>query len=164
MPESRRKLIQQLFETMSHTLRCLKGGRGKLFEKYGLSKSQAFIFFMLAHHKDGMTVKDLAATAHVTSGAITQLLDPMVEHGLLERFEDKADRRVVLVKLTAKAYKELKGYHQAQFEEVVHLFDELSDTQITQLAGLLQKIKVDDTINNCGFYSHHHKTLPKEDL
>ena len=82
MPESRKQLIQELFETMGSIFRGLKGGRGQLFKKYGLGRSQAFVFFALAHHHGGIAVKELARLAHVTSGAITQLLDPLVEHGL----------------------------------------------------------------------------------
>jgi DNA-binding MarR family transcriptional regulator len=141
---------------MGGIFRGLKGSRGQLFKKYGLGRPQAFIFFMLAHSKDGTAVKDLAAKAHVTSGAITQLLDPLVDQGLLERFEDKQDRRVVRVKLTTKAHTEVKDLRQTQFEEIVHIFDELSDAEINQLVGLLKKVKVDDIDGHCAMPGHHH--------
>lgn len=163
MPTARKQLIQQLFESMSGIFRGLKGSRGELFKKYGLGRSQAFVFFCLSRDKGGMAVKDLAAKAHVSSGAITQLLNPLVKHGLLERFEDKNDRRIVRVKLSTKAHAEVKALRQTQFDEIVHIFDGLSDKEITQLVALLQKIKLDATMENCGCYSHHHKPRQEQE-
>lgn len=134
---------------MGGIYRGLRGGQGELLKKYSLSRSQAFLFFAISHHKNGVSVKDLANVCHITSGAVTQQIDSLVEQGLLERLEGKHDRRVVLVSLTAKARKDLKAFKQAQFDEIADAFTELSNDDVANLTDLLGKIKVKDAKCNC---------------
>lgn len=149
MPDSRKQLIQQLFETIGGVFRGLRGAHGELFKKYGLGRSHAFLLFSISHFKDGVSVKDLADKCHITSGGATQQIDALVEQGLLERVESKQDRRVVLIQLTKKAKAELKAFKQAQFDEIADAFTELSNEDVAKLIDLLGKIKVKDAKCNC---------------
>lgn len=156
MPNSRKKLIQTLYEKLGGVYRGLRGGRGQLFNKYGLGRAHAFLVFAISHHPDGVAVKDLATTCHVTSGAITQQIDALVTQGLLERVESTKDRRIVLIKLTTKARQELDEFKQAQFDEVASAFEPLSDAEVENLTNLLAKIDVDEAACNCDTNSHKH--------
>jgi DNA-binding MarR family transcriptional regulator len=149
LSDSRKQLIHQLFETIGGIFRGLRGGHGELLKKYGLGRSQAFLLFAISHHEGGMSVKDLADKCHITSGGVTQQIDALVDQDLLERVESQEDRRVVLIKLTKKAKNELKTFKQAQFNEIVDAFNELSNDDVAKLINLLGKIKVKDAKCNC---------------
>lgn len=49
---------------------------------------------LLAAHPDGMSGRDLAARLGVGPSAVTPLVDRLVEHHLVRRQEDRADRRI----------------------------------------------------------------------
>jgi DNA-binding MarR family transcriptional regulator len=67
----------------------------------GLSMGQMGALMRLG--KEGMCgVSDIGAQMGVTSAAASQMIDRLVQMGLIERTEDPNDRRVKLITLTAK--------------------------------------------------------------
>jgi MarR family 2-MHQ and catechol resistance regulon transcriptional repressor len=102
------------------------------------------LLWRLAHNKEGISVKDLAASMNMTSGAVTQLLDTLSEKGLVERVEGVSDRRVVLVKLAPDAKSRFRRLRHCHFENMATIFDPLSDKEMEQLLKLLQKLKSGD--------------------
>lgn len=65
----------------------------------------------------GVRVSELSSTLHITSAAVTQVINSLEEKGYVERLANPKDRRVVLVRPTSKggdlinqAYKEHIGY------------------------------------------------------
>src|SRR2546430_1540865 len=126
MTQTRHQSIENLFEQMNSVFRASHGGRGHLFKDYGLGRPQAALLFYIAAHPDGVSVKDLAASMHVTSGAITQFLDGLVAKGLLERLEDEHDRRVARVKLSAEAQSKLKDLRHSHLKRIEGMFVDLN--------------------------------------
>jgi DNA-binding MarR family transcriptional regulator len=72
-----------------------------------LSLSQTNSLFRLYHHGTS-PVNDLAEHLGITMAAVSQLLAPMEESGLIQRTEDPVDRRVKMIALTEK------GIHRVQ--------------------------------------------------
>lgn len=64
-----------------------------------LSLSQVNALFRLYHH-GASSVNDLANYLGVTMAAVSQLLDPLIDKGLVLRSEDLQDRRKKLIALT----------------------------------------------------------------
>jgi DNA-binding MarR family transcriptional regulator len=89
-----------------------------------------------------VSVKELAEVLSVTSGAVTQFVDALVEKGLVRREEDHDDRRLLRIKLTEYAHNNFKEFKKDYFESVSRVFDSLSDEEIQQLTGLLMKANV----------------------
>jgi MarR family 2-MHQ and catechol resistance regulon transcriptional repressor len=52
-------------------------------------------------HKGPLPIKDLGAKVLLTSGSITTAVDRLEVKGMVERFNDKQDRRSRIVRLTA---------------------------------------------------------------
>jgi len=67
--------------------------------KSALSLSQINTLFRLYHHGSS-PVNDLAEHLGITMAAVSQLLAPLEEAGLIERSEDPSDRRVKWIALT----------------------------------------------------------------
>jgi DNA-binding MarR family transcriptional regulator len=139
MNKSREELLQNLIEK----IRCVIRGMhvGHPFGELTLGKPQIGILFSLARDKNGLSVKELAEKLNVTSGAITQFIDGLVEKKLVNREEDSKDRRIMKILLTKNAEDKFKDFKKNYFKSVSPLFDNLKDAEITQLITLLNKIE-----------------------
>jgi len=95
-----------------------------LFSKEsGFSTSQLGALFRIYHHSTG--VSDIGHELGITSAAASQMLDPLVQQGLILRTEDPRDRRVRQIALTDKGQQILQqsiNARQAWLDELaVHL-------------------------------------------
>jgi len=76
----------------------------------------------------------LAETLDVSDASATGIVDRMEKRGLVERGDDPADRRVVLVRLTPDGAAIFRDHQQQRRGRLALLVDRLSDDE---LAGLL---------------------------
>jgi DNA-binding MarR family transcriptional regulator len=93
-------------EVVGRLLRCaahLERMIGEALQPLGLTYGDFDVLNTLRRRGDpnGTYPKALAASALVTSGAMTTRLDRLERAGLIERQADAADRRAVLVRLTS---------------------------------------------------------------
>jgi DNA-binding MarR family transcriptional regulator len=75
-----------------------------------------------------------------TSGAMSQRLESLEQKGLIERALDPADRRGVVVKLTAKGRKLVDDVSAEHVANERRLLAPLSRKEQNELAGLLKKL------------------------
>lgn len=92
-------------EVAGRLLRCaahLERAIDEALRPLGLSFGDFDAINTLRRHGDpaGTNPKSLAASALITSGAMTSRLDRLERAGLLERRPDPSDRRAILVRLT----------------------------------------------------------------
>lgn len=109
------------------------------------------LFFRLMKEKNGVSVKEIAESLHVTAGAVTQMVDKAIEMGVVTRQEDPKDRRSQIIKLSEKAKDKVKDFRKRLLERVAPRFDNLTDQEVLQLTTLLSKVnrseKGKDTAN-----------------
>ena len=98
------------------------------------------IFHLRKHEKEGFSVKDLAKLLRVTSGAITQMVDHLVEKGFLKREEDQIDRRYQRIKFSDKAIKKFGFLRERYNSSISAAFKNLNDKELRSLIELLGKI------------------------
>jgi DNA-binding MarR family transcriptional regulator len=132
---NRASLVQDIIENLT---KCQKAASPSDWRKIGLSHSQVGMLFMILHHKNA-NVKQISEYLGVTKSAITQLLDPMVSKGFIERQTDSHDRRIARFTLTDLGKKTLKQVHQLKSAGIRSALDTLSDEDLGQLARLHQK-------------------------
>jgi DNA-binding MarR family transcriptional regulator len=129
-------LVQEIIENLT---KCQKAvGTSSAWREIGLSHSQVGMLFMILHHND-TNVKQIAEHLGVTKSAITQLLDPLVTKGFIERQNDPNDRRIVRFNLTIKGNQAIKDINKLKFSGLRSALDNLSDNEIEQLATLHKK-------------------------
>ena len=97
----------------------------QLARENGLSKSQLGTLFHL-HHKGSVGVTDLGTHLGVTSAAASQMLDRLVQQGLILRSEDPTDRRVKQIALTDKGLQIVHECIQARQSWLLDLEEILS--------------------------------------
>lgn len=91
-------------------------------------------------HKGSLSIKDLGAKVLLTSGSITTAVDRLEAKGLVERINDKQDRRSRIVRLTVTGRKVIKkafAEHKLAMERAVSGLD-LKDRE--QLIELLRRL------------------------
>jgi DNA-binding MarR family transcriptional regulator len=152
MANNREELLQSLIEKMRCVTKSMHAKHGFPFGEFQLSRPHVIILFYIAKHKEGASSKDLAALLNVTSGAITQFIDTLVEEKLIKREEDSEDRRILRMTLTKTAVKKFAKFKKNYYKSVSPLFGELNEKEIKQFIVFLNKIKKD-----ASFLSH----LPK---
>lgn len=115
-------------------------GATRSFTKAGFSQAQAItqgdlsrpqwhLLWLLQQgtDDDGARPSELAKKLRVTAGSIAQLLKSLEQQGLIQRTNDKTDRRVTLVTLTPKGnakFNQARSQIVETFEKVVTVLGE----------------------------------------
>ncbi|MBK4347111.1 MarR family winged helix-turn-helix transcriptional regulator [Lacisediminihabitans changchengi] len=87
-------------------------------------------------HAEQITPKELSRTLHMTTGAVTAMLDRLERAGLVVRQNHPKDRRSVLIVPTAQgsaALDAVVGGYQAAIDRLVATEDRFLDPMITEL-------------------------------
>lgn len=86
---------------------------------------------------DRQNVRDLAARLGVDRSTATRMCDRLVNAGLINRTGDPADRRAVVISLTAAGREVVAAVTQARRDRVAALLRPLSPARREQLVDLL---------------------------
>lgn len=146
---TRTQLLEQLLNHLGYISRRISAPHGFYFDDIVLTKPQVNIFFFVAHHEDGTSVKDIAKFLGVTKGAVTQFIDTLVKKNLVKREEDTRDRRLQRIKLTEFAESRFEQFKKSYYTSLNTLFDNLTDEEIKQLVSLFEKLNIFDDSNSC---------------
>jgi DNA-binding MarR family transcriptional regulator len=85
-------------------------------------------------------LKDLAARLRMSSSAATQLVDGLVEERMLTRTEDPADRRRILLALTASGRRKLDQAKKRRMDSFAKLLAPLTESELVDWKRLQRKI------------------------
>ena len=126
----------QLIETIRHFLDMAMHHamheRAHLAKLIGLSMPQLGILMQL-HYRGGCGISDLSERFDVTNAAASQLVDKLVQSGLIQREEDPHDRRVKRVDLTAKGAELIEQHTEKRYQWVENLARKLSPEEREQV-------------------------------
>ena len=101
--------------------------------------SQMAMLHLVEEHQ-GTSIKDLSLMLGITSSAVTQLVNELVDKGYLIRQDKDNDRRSSQISLTGKCREQLSELKKLQFEKVSVVFDVLSDEELELLVTLNKKL------------------------
>lgn len=138
--ETRSELLGKLMREM---LRCFRTLAPRHLEKDAherLTHAHMGLLYHLKSSPEGLSVKDLAAKLCVTSGAVTQFIDELVEKGFVVREEDTQDKRVLRVKLSKKIHEKMEKFMENYLKQIEPKFENFSEQEIKSLVKLLEKI------------------------
>ncbi|HEV8088617.1 MAG TPA: MarR family transcriptional regulator [Actinomycetota bacterium] len=109
--------------------------------RFGLNAGEFYALLKLrVAPNQQMSAGDLAELLDLSTGAMTNRLDGLEEHGLITRERAAADRRSVLVAMTPKGQETLVNAVEAAGKEEHALFSTLSEAQHRQLNALLRSL------------------------
>jgi DNA-binding MarR family transcriptional regulator len=84
-----------------------------------------------------LTAGELADAMHLTSGAITSVVDRLEKGGWAKRVRDPDDRRRVLVEVTPKVRKLGAQFYEG--DDVAGFFDEYTDAELELLLDFVRR-------------------------
>lgn len=90
--------------------------------------------------KEVLPVCELSRRLHTTQPAATQLVNRLEAKGLVERKNDEADRRTVLVSVTPRGYKTFEKEYEAALSAGDKVLDRMGIERAEQLLGLLDEL------------------------
>ncbi len=102
----------------------------------GYSMSQFFLMMRVYHHED-CGISDLSEHLETSNAAVSQLVDKLVQAGLLTRTEDPNDRRAKKVELTAEGRIFIEESIKVRYLWVDKLADGLSEEEEKKVAEAL---------------------------
>ena len=127
------QIMRQLMDfAMHHTMR----ERVHFAKATGLSMPQFGILMQLHYHKD-CGVSDISGRFDITSAAASQLVDKLVQSGLIQREEDPNDRRAKRLNLTDKGIGLIQQDIEKRYRWVNQLAKKLSAEEREKVAEAL---------------------------
>jgi DNA-binding MarR family transcriptional regulator len=131
------EFIQIIRQFMDIALHRLMSERFQIAKASGLSMQQLGILMQL-HYRGNCGISDLSDRFDITAAAASQLVEKLVQGGLIRREEDPQDRRAKLVNLTEKG-KALVGQSvEAHYRWVNQLAGKLTEEERVKIAEALQ--------------------------
>jgi DNA-binding MarR family transcriptional regulator len=103
----------------------------------GLSMPQ-FNILMQLHYQRACGVSDISVRMDITSAAASQLVEKLVQAGLLERAEDPHDRRVRQLRLTDGGRELVEAALAARYRWVDELIERLEPAEREKMAAAMQ--------------------------
>ena len=141
MKNKRLELLQNLIKKLTGAVQMMHRGQCLSFEGLALRKQEMMILFFIYENQGVSSVKDIAKFLNVTSGAVTQFTDGLVEKKLVKREASLVDRRSVNIKLAGNVKKEFGRFKKKYLESASLAFSGLSDKELEQFIELAGKIK-----------------------
>ncbi len=144
MPEQihRQQLEEYILSSTEAVQRLWKSFIMASIEKKSLTPAQFFAMHEIARHQGttAITSGKLCELMHVTPGAVTQIIDVLVDEGFAVRAPHPSDRRAHQILLTETGRQELERVNRHRKKLFVTMFGALSDQELQQLHDLQSKM------------------------
>lgn len=140
-------LISQIRQLSS---RCFE----KILKQQGIDEfngPQGRILYVLWEHEN-LSISDIAELTSLANTTLTGMLDRMESQGLLVRVPDPANRRKIMIQLTAKAKKLRPAYDAVSEQNNKIFYAGFSEAEILHFENTLRRI-----LNNYKEHDHHEK-------
>lgn len=115
--------------------------RKRLSEDFETTLPRFDLLAQLERAPDGMTLGDLSRRMMVTNGNVTGLVERLVASGHIKRSALPTDRRVQIVKLTAKGHTYFSRMASAHEGWIAELFGQLNPKDVGELIRSLGRLK-----------------------
>ena len=109
---------------------------GQYAKSTGLGMPQ-FSILMQLHHKGACGVSDISERFDITNAAASQLVDKLVQGGLLKRDEDPHDRRAKLLNLSDKGRRLIQQGMEERYRWVDELAGRLTADERARVSAAL---------------------------
>lgn len=114
----------------------------KFYKKFQLTQLQfKTLCILYLNDNEGITLSNLGKKLDITKPSVTSLVDRMISGGLIERFPDKSDRRIIRAVITDKGREIVSNALPDNEAFSLSVLDFLTEEQKENLYELIIKIK-----------------------
>jgi DNA-binding MarR family transcriptional regulator len=139
MAKDREKLVQEFFANFAVLKRQATLNFTQARGKSGMSPSQSELLHIV-NSEQPVQLKTLAKQMQLTPGAVTQLVENLVQAGFITRLNDIKDRRIQLISLSKEGVRkvsEMKEYHHKRALDMAKV---LTDEELMAMHGIQKKM------------------------
>lgn len=111
----------------------------KKFHVTEFNSAQGTILHIL-WNKPEMPIKEISAESGLAKTSLTTMLNRMEERGLIEKIENKNDKRSTIIRLTSKAKKLEKKYDEISNEMFYHYYRDFTEDEINTFENMLKNV------------------------
>ena len=140
-----------LWVLLSRTYHIMANSRDAEFRKYGISRHQAFILYIIKTLGDYVTPTEIANVSFREKNSITDILNRMVKKGLVTKTKDPDLKSRIRISLTEKGQQTCKKYRLK--DPVGRVMSILSEEERRQFQLCLEKL-LDNTMKEISYNSH----------
>lgn len=131
--------IRSFVEEMISVQKAFGASKDAFFRKFGLNRPQIELLYFISI-SGSISLKELSEKLCITSGAITQLVNGLVDLDFLERIPDEDDRRMVTLKFTENGLKRFVEFKTEHLARMSYLLSDLTDHELDLLIRIQKKI------------------------
>ncbi|WP_030209787.1 MarR family winged helix-turn-helix transcriptional regulator [Streptomyces sp. NRRL S-87] len=125
----------EAISAMDHLIATSMVGQQEFARKLGLGVTDLVCFaYVLEAGDTPVTAGDLAVRAHVTTGAVTGIINRLERGGYVTRQPDPADRRRVRVVAVPQAAERVRAIYEPYYVRLADLFAQYSPDEVAVLA------------------------------
>ncbi|MBE3093877.1 MAG: MarR family transcriptional regulator [Actinobacteria bacterium] len=139
MNNDRKKLIEKILENINAIKREIATEMHIFFNEISITHSQWIVLYFVKKNRN-INIKDLANLLDTTSSAATQIVDGLVNKGLLSRRRNPDDRRTLKIELSEKSKNQFDSIKNKSFKMLSSLFDVLDNDELLKYCELNNKI------------------------
>jgi len=139
MDAPQRKLAQLLWEVGEAAFTDWAGQMARMAQQLGLTISEINTLYGLSVATT-LNVSQIAKRTGLSKAAASQLIQRLVEEGLLERRESLHSRREKQISLTQKGQIISRQFDQAILDEITRVFQPVPPKLLTRLNHLLEEV------------------------
>lgn len=136
------QLIQALRQFVDVAMHWTMRDRVHFAKTTGLSLPQ-FGILMQLHHRGDCGISDISERFDITAPAASQLVDKLVQAGLIERTEDPDDRRVKQIALSSKGRLMIETGSRERYrwmDKIVKELDPIQRDKVLQALSILNQV------------------------
>ena len=121
-PEEREAAVRRITEAHERLMHLLSAGHSADFVEMPMTMSQAKVLYLVASAGE-IHMAELPGRLGVSLSTVSGLVDRLVDHGLLVRREDPADRRQVVVGMTEAGAAAIERFRELNVRQLRELLD-----------------------------------------
>ncbi len=121
-----------------HKLFCDHGNQ--LMREYGISHPEYNVLMMLDGSEQGLSPSEISEAASEKSSNVTRLIDQLLAKGLVSREPSEADRRKLVVRLSADGERLIEQVMPAVMVQLQQFFQGVDGAELRQTEKVLTRI------------------------
>jgi DNA-binding MarR family transcriptional regulator len=134
------ELTRDMYAFASHMMRAANVGTFKAIAELDLSFTQIKALCAVEAEDRALSLGELAEGLGVSLGAMSRAVDGLYERGLVERDEDREDRRIKRVALTDSGHSVPRALNEARLSALSELIESLAEEEAQALGDALRMI------------------------
>ncbi len=136
-----RSVEQEAFLNLQKTADALMQGVAETLKPFGVSPTQYNVLRILYGAAEGLSCREIGERMITRDPDVTRLLDRLEERDLVKRHRDRADRRIVLVEITAEGNELVEATDEPVARLLKNQLGHVGQARLNQLVELLEAIR-----------------------